>query len=74
VTTSVTVFFLTSRPEGENVQFWQKQLHIIINFVEVPTVDRALVVFSFCSMAIAGAIPLMYSTLGLSNRPRNCLA
>ena len=40
----------------------------------MPTVERAFVVFTFCSMAIAGAIPLMYSTFGLSNRPKNCLA
>src|SRR5690606_19148466 len=36
--------------------------------------ERALVVFTFCSMATAGAIPLIYSTLGLSNLPKNCLA
>src|SRR5690606_3454456 len=41
---------------------------------EVPTVERALLVFTFCSIATAGAIPLMYSTLGLSIRPRNCRA
>src|SRR5690606_27680002 len=37
-------------------------------------VERALVVFTFCSIATAGAIPLIYSTLGLSNLPKNCLA
>jgi hypothetical protein len=31
--------------------------------VEVPTVERAFVVFYFFSIAIAGAIPLIYSTL-----------
>ena len=39
--------------------------------VGTSTVDRAFVVFTFCSIAIAGAIPLIYSTLGLSNLPKN---
>ncbi len=37
-------------------------------------VDLELVEITFCSIAIAGAIPFIYSTLGLSNRPKNCLA
>ena len=42
--------------------------------MEVPTVERAFVVFTFCSMAMAGAIPLIESTLGFASRPKNCQA
>jgi hypothetical protein len=76
-TTSETVSFFTSFPEtGEKFyQFGQKAILDNHKFlVDVPTVERALVVFTFCSIAIAGAIPFMYSTFGLSNLPRNCRA
>jgi hypothetical protein len=37
----------------------------------VPTVERGLRALVFCSMAIAGLIPCMKSTSGLSIRSRN---
>jgi len=43
----------------------------LVTVVEVPTVERGLEVLTFCSMAIAGAIPMILSTLGLSSRPKN---
>jgi hypothetical protein len=51
--------FFTSFPEtGEKFyQFGQKAILDNHKFqVDVPTVERALVVFTFCSIAIAGAI------------------
>ena len=42
--------------------------------VVVPTVERGLRLMTFCSMAIAGGMPLMKSHSGLFLRPRNCLA
>jgi len=39
--------------------------------VEVPTVERGLQLMTFCSMAIAGGMPLMESHSGLLMRPRN---
>ena len=40
----------------------------------VPTVERGLRVFTFCSIAMAGGIPSILSTAGFCILPRNCLA
>ena len=42
--------------------------------VDVPTVERGLRLFTFCSMAIAGGMPFMKSHSGLFILPKNCLA
>ena len=42
--------------------------------VVVPTVDLGFFVIVFCSIAIAGHIPLISSTSGFSIFPRNCFA
>ena len=40
----------------------------------VPTVEREVRTGRFWSMAIAGKMPSIFSTLGLSMRSRNCRA
>ena len=42
--------------------------------VVVATVERGFLMFTFCSMAIAGGMPSMPSTSGLFILPRNCRA
>ena len=40
----------------------------------MPTVDLGFLVIVFCSIAIAGHIPIISSTSGFCNLPKNCRA
>ena len=68
---------LTSRPQqGQKRRaFWAtKSLMWSLISVIVPTVEREVRTVPLWSMAIAGGTPSILSTLGRSQRSRNCRA